>query len=65
MLYGIEMAEECIAHFRSTQKFGTSKHVENLGEWDWKMVVIFQAMVPLFIVIQVPFVRPTRRKLKV
>ncbi|KAI7237596.1 general substrate transporter [Hortaea werneckii] len=42
-------------------KFGTSKHVENLGEWDWKMVVIFQAMVPLFIVIQVPFLPETPR----
>ncbi|KAI3393095.1 hypothetical protein diail_4724 [Diaporthe ilicicola] len=30
-------------------------HREKLGEWDWKMVVIFQALVPAIIIILLPF----------
>ncbi|KPM43850.1 hypothetical protein AK830_g2654 [Neonectria ditissima] len=28
---------------------------EKLGQWDWRMVVIFQVMVPIFIIIALPF----------
>lgn len=30
-------------------------HRSKLGEWDWKMVVIFQALVPAIIIILLPF----------
>lgn len=30
-------------------------HREKLGEWDWKMVVIFQALVPAIIIALLPF----------
>ncbi|EIT83441.1 putative transporter [Aspergillus oryzae 100-8] len=29
--------------------YGCTEHKENLGEWDWKMVVIFQLLVPCLI----------------
>ncbi|KAL9109354.1 MAG: hypothetical protein Q9227_005984 [Pyrenula ochraceoflavens] len=29
--------------------FATSKHVKRLGEWDWKLIVIFQILVPAII----------------
>ncbi|KAJ3523405.1 hypothetical protein NM208_g12463 [Fusarium decemcellulare] len=31
------------------------KNREALGEWDWRIVVIFQIMVPIFIIILLPF----------
>lgn len=42
-------------------KFGTSKHTAALGEWDWKMVVIFQMLVPLLILAQIFFIPETPR----
>ena len=41
--------------------FGTSKHPQKLGEWDWKMVVIFQMMVPIIILSQVFFIPESPR----
>ncbi|PKX94189.1 putative MFS sugar transporter [Aspergillus novofumigatus IBT 16806] len=34
--------------------YGCTKHKENLGEWDWKMVVIFQLLVPCLILALLP-----------
>jgi MFS family permease len=36
--------------------FATSKHPKGLGDWDWKMVVIFQLLVPILILSQVFFI---------
>jgi len=41
--------------------FAASKHTKTLGEWDWKIVVIFQILVPVLIIIQVPFIPETPR----
>lgn len=30
-------------------------HREELGEWDWRMVVIFQIMVPIIVIVLLPF----------
>ncbi|KAK4062890.1 hypothetical protein Trihar35433_8685 [Trichoderma harzianum] len=35
--------------------YACSLHRSKLGEWDWKMVVIFQIMVPIIIMILLPF----------
>ncbi|KAL0781922.1 hypothetical protein CaCOL14_003257 [Colletotrichum acutatum] len=35
--------------------YACSKRREQLGEWDWKMVVIFQMLVPILIIIALPF----------
>ncbi|KAL4945880.1 hypothetical protein BDV06DRAFT_4078 [Aspergillus oleicola] len=34
--------------------YGCTNHKENLGEWDWKMVVVFQLLVPILILILLP-----------
>ncbi|KAE8351515.1 general substrate transporter [Aspergillus coremiiformis] len=34
--------------------YGCTKHKENLGEWDWKLVVIFQLLVPCLILVLLP-----------
>lgn len=34
--------------------FATGKHKATLGDWDWKMVVIFQMLVPIIILILLP-----------
>ncbi|KAL4816363.1 general substrate transporter [Aspergillus spinulosporus] len=36
--------------------YGCTNHKENLGEWDWKMVVIFQLLVPSLILVLLPTV---------
>lgn len=41
--------------------FACSKHVERLGEWDWKTVVIFQLLMPVLILAQVFFAPETPR----
>jgi MFS family permease len=41
--------------------FATSKHPKGLGEWDWKMVVIFQLLVPVLILSQVFFIPESPR----
>ncbi|KKK20158.1 hypothetical protein P175DRAFT_0529747 [Aspergillus ochraceoroseus IBT 24754] len=34
--------------------YACTKHTKKLGEWDWKMVVIFQLLVPVLILILLP-----------
>ncbi|OAL50345.1 general substrate transporter [Pyrenochaeta sp. DS3sAY3a] len=41
--------------------YATSKHPKGLGEWDWKMVVIFQILMPLVILSQVFFIPESPR----
>lgn len=41
--------------------YATSKNVATLGEWDWKMVCIFQLLVPILIIILVMFIPGTPR----
>lgn len=41
--------------------FATSKHPKGLGEWDWKLVVIFQLLMPILIVSQVFFIPESPR----
>lgn len=41
--------------------YACSKHRASLGEWDWKMVVIFQMLVPTIIIILLPFQPETPR----
>lgn len=41
--------------------YACSLHRETLGEWDWKMVVIFQIMVPAIIIALLPFQPETPR----
>ncbi|KAH8426067.1 putative MFS sugar transporter [Aspergillus melleus] len=36
--------------------YGCTEHKENLGEWDWKMVVIFQLLVPCLILALLPII---------
>ncbi|KAK9770271.1 putative Major facilitator superfamily (MFS) profile domain-containing protein [Seiridium cardinale] len=35
--------------------FATGKYKARLGEWDWKMIVIFQMLVPIIIMVLLPF----------
>ena len=41
--------------------YACTKHADVLGEWDWKMVVIFQMLVPLIIISQLPFLPESPR----
>ncbi|PSK55317.1 High-affinity glucose transporter [Elsinoe australis] len=41
--------------------FACTKNVPKLGEWDWRMVVIFQMLVPILILAQVFFIPETPR----
>jgi hypothetical protein len=44
--------------------YGCQKNIAgsgSLGEWDWKMVVIFQLLVPILIVAQTPFIPESPR----
>jgi MFS family permease len=41
--------------------YACSKHTASLGEWSWKMVVIFQMLVPIIIICQLPFLPETPR----
>ena len=41
--------------------YACSKHTATLGEWDWKMVVIFQLLMPVFILAQVFTIPETPR----
>lgn len=41
--------------------FACSKHTKSLGEWSWRMVVIFQMLVPIIIICQLPFLPETPR----
>ncbi|KAJ4137615.1 hypothetical protein NW768_003203 [Fusarium equiseti] len=35
--------------------FACGKNREKLGEWDWRMVVIFQVLIPAFVIVLLPF----------
>ncbi|GME25023.1 Sugar/inositol transporter [Neofusicoccum parvum] len=41
--------------------FACQKHKASLGEWDWRMVVIFQLLVPILILAQLWFIPETPR----
>ncbi|KAL2819548.1 general substrate transporter [Aspergillus cavernicola] len=41
--------------------YAAGKHREKLGEWDWKMVVIFQLLLPIVIMSQLPFMPESPR----
>lgn len=41
--------------------YATGLHTAKLGEWDWKLVVIFQMMVPILIMCLLPFIPETPR----
>ncbi|KAL2826758.1 general substrate transporter [Aspergillus pseudoustus] len=41
--------------------YAAGKNREKLGEWDWKMVVIFQLLLPLVIMSQLPFMPESPR----
>ncbi|CAI7632822.1 unnamed protein product [Penicillium bialowiezense] len=41
--------------------FACTKHVARLGEWDWKMVVIFQLLVPVMILALLPTIPESPR----
>ncbi|KAK4103160.1 general substrate transporter [Parathielavia hyrcaniae] len=41
--------------------FACARNRANLGHWDWKMVVIFQLMMPLIICAQLPFLPESPR----
>lgn len=35
--------------------FATGRYKATLGDWDWKMIVIFQMLVPIIILVLLPF----------
>lgn len=41
--------------------YATTKHPKGLGDWDWKMVVIFQLLMPIIILAQVFFIPESPR----
>ncbi|KAL4868445.1 hypothetical protein BDV12DRAFT_209248 [Aspergillus spectabilis] len=41
--------------------YAAGKNREKLGEWDWKMVVIFQLLLPIVIITQLPFMPESPR----
>jgi MFS family permease len=41
--------------------YACTKHTEKLGEWDWKMVVMFQLLVPIIICCLLPFIPESPR----
>jgi len=41
--------------------YACTKHTNTLGEWDWKMVIIFQLLMPVLIIAQVFFIPETPR----
>ncbi|KAH8883535.1 general substrate transporter [Thozetella sp. PMI_491] len=41
--------------------YATALNRDKLGEWDWKMVVIFQLLLPVLIVAQLPFIPESPR----
>lgn len=41
--------------------YATSKHEKAVGEWEWKIVLLFQLLVPTIICILVPFIPETPR----
>ncbi|KAL0941966.1 Quinate permease 6 [Colletotrichum truncatum] len=41
--------------------YGAAQRRQTLGDWDWKMVVIFQLMMPVIIIAQLPFIPESPR----
>lgn len=41
--------------------YAAAKHRTTLGQWDWKIVVIFQLLLPIIIVAQLPFMPESPR----
>jgi len=41
--------------------YATGKHTKTLGDWDWKIIVIFQMMVPAIICALMPFIPESPR----
>lgn len=41
--------------------YATQKHRDTLGHWDWKIVVIFQLLVPAIVLVQLPFIPESPR----
>ncbi|KAM5355148.1 hypothetical protein ACJ41O_001794 [Fusarium nematophilum] len=41
--------------------FACSNNREGMGQWDWKIVVIFQILVPLIVCVAIPFIPETPR----
>lgn len=41
--------------------YATSKHTRSLGEWDWKMILIFQILCPVIILALVPTIPESPR----
>ncbi|KAB8217943.1 general substrate transporter [Aspergillus novoparasiticus] len=41
--------------------YAAGKHADTLGGWDWKMVVIFQVLLPAIIICQLPFMPESPR----
>ena len=41
--------------------YACGQHREKLGNWDWRMVVIFQILIPTMVVILIPFCPETPR----
>ncbi|KAF9870662.1 hypothetical protein CkaCkLH20_11764 [Colletotrichum karsti] len=41
--------------------YGAARRRDTLGDWDWKMVVIFQMMMPIIITVQLPFIPESPR----
>jgi MFS family permease len=41
--------------------YACGQHTKTLGEWSWKMVVVFQILVPIIIILQLPFLPETPR----
>ena len=43
--------------------YACTKHSKTLGEWNWRMVLIFQILVPILIIGQVFFIPETRKSI--
>ncbi|KAF2145679.1 uncharacterized protein K452DRAFT_356082 [Aplosporella prunicola CBS 121167] len=41
--------------------YGCQEHKEKLGHWDWRMVVLFQVLMPILILVQLWFIPETPR----
>jgi hypothetical protein len=41
--------------------YACGEHSATLGNWSWKIVVIFQTLVPIIIIFQLPFLPETPR----
>jgi hypothetical protein len=41
--------------------YATAHNRDKLGDWDWKIVVIFQILLPLVICVQLPFIPESPR----